>query len=109
MASWVEFSRAAREIAELGELRLFQLGPGLAFLPPQDADDEFYLTGRAHERTDPALIERIEAAQRARGATTGGTESAFELDVEHALRARYKPRGEPDSFPPEYLKWSEGR
>ena len=30
---------------------------------------------------------------------------AFELHIERALYSRYKPRGEPDAFPPEYLKW----
>ena len=41
-----------------------------------------------------------------RSTTTAGNEMAFELTIENAMYARYKPRGEPDAFPPEYLKWA---
>ena len=50
-------------------------------------------------------MHRIDAAQIAKAATTAGNEAAFELHIERALYSRYKPRGEPDAFPPEYLKW----
>ena len=55
---------------------------------------------------DPALVKKIEAAQHALGATTSGDEIAFRLEIERALYSRYKPKGEPDAFPPEYLRWS---
>lgn len=153
MATWSDLAKAAPEISQLGEKRLFQFGPGLAFLatvradggprvhpvcinivdgslhllivrslkqrdlirdgrfalhsfPAPDTDDEFYLTGRAIAITDPDLVHRIEAAQVESGATTSGDELAFRLDIERALYSRYKPRGEPDNWPPEYLKWS---
>ena len=153
MATWSDFATAAPEIAKLGEQRLFQLGPGLAFLATVRADggprlhpvcvnivegglfllivrspkrgdllrdgrfalhsfpaprnfDEFYLTGRAHQCTDPGLVARIDAAQRERGAITVGDETAFELDIERALYSKYKATGESDVWPPKYLKWS---
>ncbi|MCG8591167.1 MAG: hypothetical protein MJE66_17895 [Proteobacteria bacterium] len=153
MVPWSDFARAAPEIAALGQQRLFQFGPGLAFLatvradggprvhpvcvnlvegdlylligpspkrrdllrdgrfalhsfPAADVDDEFYLTGVAEHAPDPAVVERVAAAQIARGATTSRDESAFRLAIERALYSRYKPRGQPDNWPPEYLKWS---
>ena len=73
--------------------------------PSADSDDEFYLTGRARQIQDPELLKRIEAAQHAGGATTSGDEEGFSLDIERALYSRYGPRGEPNSWPPTYLKW----
>lgn len=73
--------------------------------PPAQGDDEFYLTGRAIEQADAALLERVEAAQRASGATTAGDEVLFSLDLDRALYARYGPPGTDDYFPPEYLRW----
>jgi hypothetical protein len=152
MATWSDLVISAPEIAQLGHRRLFQFGPGLAFLatirsdggprlhpvcvnlvddslyllvirspkrqdllrdgrfalhsfPAPEVDDEFYLTGRAILVEEPALVARIETAQHAGGATTSGDEMAFRLDIERALYSRYKSRGEPDSFPPEYLRW----
>ena len=76
--------------------------------PPEQVDDEFYLTGRAVHRDDAALVERVVAAQHATGATTAGDEMLFSLDLERALYGRYAPRGTPDNFPPEYLRWRAG-
>jgi hypothetical protein len=73
--------------------------------PPEQADDEFYLTGRAVHRDDAAFVERVVATQHATGATTAGDEMLFTLDLERALYGRYAPRGTPDDFPPEYLRW----
>ena len=154
--TWAAFEAAAPEIAKLGRERLYQFGPGLAFLatvrsdggprlhpvcvnivegriyllivagspklrdllrdgryplhsfPAAGSDDEFYITGRSHLREDRDLVRRVEEAQRAAGATTAGNERAFELTIANALYARYKPRGEPDAFPPDYLKWAAG-
>lgn len=152
MVGWRDFVRAAPEIARLGEQRLFQFGPGLAFLatvradggprlhpvcvnivdgelylligpspkrrdllrdkrfalhsfPAPETDDEFYLTGVAGHVSDVAVVSRIGEAQRERGATTSGDELAFRLAIERALYAKYKPRSEPDNWPPVYLKW----
>ena len=81
-------------------------GFALHSFPAPDADDEFYLTGVAESAADPAIVRQVATAQVARGATTSGDEMAFKLHIERALYSRYKPRGEPDNWPPEYLKWS---
>lgn len=73
--------------------------------PAIDRDDEFYLTGRAIHRSDAALTERVRAAFIATGGHSTGDETLFELAIEHALLATYKPRGEPDMWPPAYRKW----
>ena len=152
MARWQDFEARASEIATLGRERLFQFGPGLAYLatvradggprvhpvcpnivrggllvlvgpspkrrdlqrdarfalhsfPLPDRDDEFYLTGRAERREDASLAAEMLAAQKELGVTSSGDEHLFELLIERALYSRYKPRGEPDNWPPEYLKW----
>ena len=76
--------------------------------PGQDSDDEFYLTGQAIPLSDPDQLARKVEAQHTAGATTSGDELGFSLDIERALYSRYKSRGEPDSFPPTYLKWHGG-
>jgi hypothetical protein len=76
--------------------------------PGQDSDDEFYLTGQAIRISDPDQLARKVEAQHTAGATTSGDELGFSLDIERALYSRYKSRGEPDSFPPTYLKWHDG-
>jgi hypothetical protein len=70
-----------------------------------NADDEFFLTGRVVHHTLPDLVAAVRAAQQASGATTSDTEQLFEYRLERALYSRYKPRGEPDNWPPEYLRW----
>ena len=73
------------------------------------SDDEFYLTGRALLRSDHALTERVRAAFLATGGTSSENEELFEFDIEHALLATYKPRGEPNNWPPIYTKWHAAR
>jgi hypothetical protein len=73
--------------------------------PCVDRDDEFYVTGKATHRGDEGLTERVRAAFIATGGHSTGDEMLFELDIEHALLATYKKRGEPDAFPPTYTKW----
>lgn len=68
-------------------------------------DDEFFLTGRAARHTSRDLVAAVRAAQHASGATTSETEELFEYRLERALYSRYKPRGEPDNWPPDYLRW----
>ncbi len=73
--------------------------------PLPDRDDEFYLTGRAEHREAAGLAAEMLAEQKQLGVTSSGDEHLFELLIERALYSRYKPRGEPDNWPPEYLKW----
>jgi hypothetical protein len=73
--------------------------------PSPEKDDEFYLTGRASERPDPGLREAVRRTMTASGATSSGDETLFEFDVERALLAVYKKRGEPDNWPPRYERW----
>jgi GNAT superfamily N-acetyltransferase len=75
--------------------------------PSPRADDEFYATGRARPVDDPELVAAVRAAQRAAGGESTGDERCFELDLERCLHARYKPRGEPDNWPPVYTRWAE--
>lgn len=79
-----------------------------AFSSPH-VDDEFFLAGRAVHHEDPALVAKVRAAQHASGATTSDSEALFEYRLERALYARYVARGEPDAWPPQYLKWSAAR
>ena len=68
-------------------------------------DDEFFLAGRVVHHASADLFEKVRAAQRATGATSSDTEELFEYHLERALYSRYKPRGEPDNWPPAYLRW----
>ncbi len=73
--------------------------------PARDRDDEFYFTGRACLREDAHLVERVRAALAATGATSSGDETLYEFDIERALLAQYKARGQPDNWPPRYTRW----
>lgn len=77
--------------------------------PAPDVDDEFYVTGRAHVRRDAALAAGVRETMASTGATSSGDEALFEFDVERALLATYKKRGEPDNWPPRYTKWVDPR
>lgn len=74
-----------------------------------DRDDEFYLTGRAHLHQDAGLTGSARAALVASGATSSGDELLFAFDIEHAMLATYKKRGEPDNWPPLYRNWHAPR
>jgi hypothetical protein len=69
-------------------------------------DDEFFLAGRAIHHENASLVAKVRTAQQVTGATTSDTEALFEYQLERALYSRYKPRGEPDNWPPVYLKWA---
>jgi len=71
--------------------------------PPQDVDDEFYVTGRAVPVTDPARRAAAETAYDAQGTTRGESDMLFEFTVERVLHAAYKAR---PSWPPRYRKWA---
>jgi hypothetical protein len=73
--------------------------------PPEEVDDEFYLTGTARQITDPAVRKEVEAVYIASGGRTDESEWLFEFDIERVLLATYKKRTEPDAFPPTYRKW----
>lgn len=74
---------------------------------PQDRDDEFFCSGRARRIDEPETREAAEAAYLAGGATLTGDEWLFELEVDRALVALYRPRAEGPSWPPRYFRWRE--
>jgi len=76
---------------------------------PDDVDDEFYVTGRAHRVEDSSLAERLFVARRASGVVPSldAASPLFELSLERALLATYTSRGQPDSWPPRYDKWHD--
>ncbi len=75
-------------------------------MPPEQVDDEFYLTGRAIRREDKETDARVFAAYLAMGAfASGGADNhgwLYEFDIERAMWAKYGPR---PSWPPEYRTW----
>jgi hypothetical protein len=72
--------------------------------PIPEADDEFYVAGRARRVDDPAVRKVAYEAYVATGATTSD-DTLFELLLERALHAKYGPR---PSWPPVYTKWRRG-
>lgn len=81
----------------------------LHMFPSPTADDEFYLTGRAVHVREPDLIAAVRAAQRRTGGESTGDELLFEFLVDRVLHAKYKPRGEPENWPPIYTRWVASR
>jgi hypothetical protein len=77
--------------------------------PAVDRDDEFYITGEVVHCVDAELAARVRAAFIATGGTSTNDEELFEFDIEHALLATYKKRGEPNNWPPVYTKWHASR
>jgi hypothetical protein len=73
--------------------------------PSPERDDEFYLSGRARAEPDAELAAAVRRTMTSAGATSSGHEALFSFDIERVLLAEYKPRGEPDNFPPRYTKW----
>ena len=72
---------------------------------PEDRDDEFYITGTAIPRYSDEERAGPLATYLATGATTQN-DTMFELHLDRVMYARYKPRAEGNTWPPEYLKWS---
>jgi hypothetical protein len=70
-------------------------------LPGPVVDDELYLTGRALQ----AAADGIAACERgfARDDVHSADHTVFELDIETALWAQYRPR--PSAEPPVYTRW----
>jgi hypothetical protein len=118
MASWVEFSAATPELASAIRELVHQYGSGLGYLatvrpdggprvhpvapvimddglyalhafPPEDNDDEAYLSGRARPVTDRRRIRRLAEAYRAEPRIDW---RLYEFSVEVAMIAR-RPNG----------------
>jgi hypothetical protein len=70
-----------------------------------DRDDEFYIAGRASMLEDPELRRSVRDTFLATAGLSDGSEMLFTFDLEHAMLATYKKRGEPDNWPPIYTKW----
>ncbi len=75
--------------------------------PPEDRDDEFYVTGQALAVLDPERIAQAAITQAGTGIGRFEPDVLFELRIERVLHAAYGPRG-PGSFPPRYARWSAG-
>lgn len=58
--------------------------------PPEESDDEAYLTGRAHPVTDPTVITHLADALRASPMIDW---RLFEFDIETAMVRRHGPAG----------------
>jgi hypothetical protein len=68
---------------------------------PEDVDDEFLVMGRATESADTAAREAVVAAA---GWKVQPHEVLFALDIERAMLAVYKSRGD---WPPTYTVWHD--
>ncbi|MGH2632293.1 MAG: hypothetical protein ACRDG3_02680 [Tepidiformaceae bacterium] len=71
--------------------------------PADEVDDEFYVAARAHPEPSATVREAVAEVYRASGGNTNDTEDLFEFDIERALLATYKFRGD---WPPLYQKWA---
>ena len=69
--------------------------------PPEQVDDEFYVTGRAAEVADPDLRAAVAADYHA---PVPEQATLFAFDVERCLHAKYRRRGD---WPPTYTKWAD--
>jgi hypothetical protein len=76
--------------------------------PPEEVDDEFAVTGTAHEVEDAQPGDaRWLRLQRATEADVGRSDEVlFRLELETAMLATYEARG---SFPPAYSRWRSAR
>lgn len=72
--------------------------------PPEDADDEAYLAGRARPVTDPAKVARLARAVRAEPRVDW---RLFEFSVEVAMLARHPAARSMESHRPEYQIWQD--
>jgi hypothetical protein len=67
-------------------------------MPPEETDDEFYLTGRARRIDDAERRQTIVASSN----KVLDEWLLFEFDIEHILHAVYRHRGD---WPPRYTRW----
>jgi hypothetical protein len=68
--------------------------------PPEQVDDEFYVTGRATEVLDPTLRAAVAAAYQN---TVADDHVLFHFDLARCLLGTYRERG---AWPPAYTRWS---
>jgi hypothetical protein len=68
---------------------------------PEDVDDEFLVMGEAAENTDSATRAKVVGAANW---PVAETEILFSLDIERAMLAIYKHRGD---WPPAYTIWRD--
>ncbi len=69
--------------------------------PPEEVDDEFYVTGRATEVSDPTIRAAVAAAYHG---PVHEHYVLFAFDIERCLHAKYRHRGD---WPPTYTKWAD--
>lgn len=69
-------------------------------LLPDEVEEEFAVSGRAHRENDPAVRERVAAAYHA---PVPDDHVLYALDVDRVLHAAYRFRGD---WPPVYTKWA---
>ena len=73
--------------------------------PPEDDDDEFYITGTAHRVADETLRGRLEdIAQH----NVRSDEVLYELRIERALHTTWLRPRQPDTVPV-YTRWPDSR
>jgi hypothetical protein len=72
-------------------------------MPPENVEDEFVVTGRAVLMDSPEVRAAVQA-NYSNPVHDGDT--VFELQIETALLARYRHRGD---WPPKYTRWRAGR
>lgn len=68
--------------------------------PPEEVDDEFYLSGAVREVSDPDTIAGVTAACQH---PVQPEDVLFVFNIERGLLATYRHRGD---WPPTYTKWA---
>lgn len=77
--------------------------------PPEESDDEAYVSGHAHPVTDPTVVTRLAEALRASPMVNW---RLYELDIAQAMLRRHGPAGALPlamtlRYPPITLKWRD--
>jgi hypothetical protein len=117
---WSDLEAGAPAIAAAGRSLLYRLyvfvgnhSPKLTDLrrdgryalhafPDADVDDELMVSGVARDAEGDGVRAAVYAAYVATGSTTSN-DTLFELLIDRALHAEYRPR---PSWPPTYHRWS---
>jgi hypothetical protein len=69
--------------------------------PPEDVDDEFYVTGQVRELFDPSIRSTVAAAYHV---PVQAEDTLFAFDIAVCMHAKYRQRGD---WPPVYTKWAD--
>ena len=72
---------------------------------PLETDDEFYISGSARRASATQEAAAL-AVPLSDARLVPSPATAFELDLERALLATYRPRAEGNTWPPRYARWS---